>query len=367
MRHICHITPEHYRYDTRIFLKECTSLANAGYNVSLIVCDGEGNEVKNKVTFFDIGKKGYSAFQKQVLGGYKALRKAISLDADVYHFHDHSFIIPAIYLLLKGKKVILDAHEDTPAEILNRTTQQTWKKVISYSIYKSLDIIAPRYFSAIIGATGSIKEKFLKKNRMTVEVSNYPILTEFNLSEEIVKENKICYIGGIFRIRGIIELIKALEETDTTLILAGKFEDLTLEKECRKLRGWQKVEYRGFLNRQELAQVFGASMAGLVTFLPGPNHNNSQPNKMYEYMSAGLPIIVSNFSLWKSFVDKNQCGICVDPTNPSAIADGINSILTNPIMAQQMGKNGKRAVLEKYNWSNEERKLISLYNSIFTN
>ena len=105
-------------------------------------------------------------------------------------------------------------------------------------------------------------------------------------------------------------------------------------------------------------------MAGLVTFYPLPNHVDAQPNKMFEYMSSGLPVIASNFPLWKKIIEGNKCGLCVDPLDPAAIAKAIDYIVSHPDEARAMGENGKRAVYEKYNWGVESEKLISLYRSL---
>lgn len=129
-------------------------------------------------------------------------------------------------------------------------------------------------------------------------------------------------------------------------------------------------EYSGIFVKntlQELAKlgnVMSQSKAGIVTFHPLPNHIDAQPNKMFEYMSAGLPIITSNFPLWKEIVEGNNCGICINPLEPKEIAQAIEYIITHPKEAEQMGQNGKKAVLEKYNWGVEEKKLFEIYKEL---
>lgn len=120
----------------------------------------------------------------------------------------------------------------------------------------------------------------------------------------------------------------------------------------------------GFLNRSEVAELLSKASAGLVLFHPYPNHIDAQPNKMFEYMSAGLPIISSNFPLWKEIVEGNSCGICVDPLNPTAIREAIEQIIRNPDDAAQMGRNGRSAVESKYNWETESFKLLKFYSMI---
>jgi len=105
-------------------------------------------------------------------------------------------------------------------------------------------------------------------------------------------------------------------------------------------------------------------MAGLVTLHPIVNYIDALPVKMFEYMVAGIPVIASNFSLWREIIEGNKCGLCVDPLNPSEIAKAIDYIMTHPAEAQQMGKNGLRAVQEQYNWDIEEKKLLALYEQL---
>ena len=107
------------------------------------------------------------------------------------------------------------------------------------------------------------------------------------------------------------------------------------------------------------------SLAGVVTFLALPNHVNAQPNKIFEYMAAGIPVIGSNFQLWKEIIENNDCGICVDPTKPKEIAKAIEFIQENPMKAKEMGKRGRKKVLDKYNWQPEGIKLVSVYNNLF--
>jgi glycosyltransferase involved in cell wall biosynthesis len=125
----------------------------------------------------------------------------------------------------------------------------------------------------------------------------------------------------------------------------------------------KNVNYKGWVDRKTMREVLKKSKAGLVTFLPLPNHVSAQPNKIFEYMSAGIPVIASNFDLWREIIEGNSCGICVNPENPTEIAQAINYLIANDKEAQKMGENGKRAVVEKYNWTIEKKKLFNVYHN----
>ena len=113
-----------------------------------------------------------------------------------------------------------------------------------------------------------------------------------------------------------------------------------------------------------MRKIMSRSIAGLVTFHDSPNHVDAQPNKMFEYMSAGLPVIASNFPLWASIINGNKCGICIDPLDPNQISKAINTLVDNPELAQYLGENGRKAVISKYNWHVEEQKLLELYKEL---
>ena len=161
-------------------------------------------------------------------------------------------------------------------------------------------------------------------------------------------------------------MISSLKYTkeDIRLNLGGIFTDKNLENIIKKNNSWFKVKELGFLKRNEVKKVFSESKVGLAIFHPVQNHINSQPNKMFEYMSAGIPIITSNFPLWRQIVEENKCGICVDPLDPEAIGKNINYLINNPIEARKMGTRGSEAVKNKYNWSIEEDKLCKIYKEL---
>ena len=114
------------------------------------------------------------------------------------------------------------------------------------------------------------------------------------------------------------------------------------------------------MERKVAVEIMMTSMVGMICYLPEPNHVNSYPNKLFEYMAAGLPVIASNFPLWQDIVYGAQCGICADPTDPAEIRKAITKMMNDPNDCIQMGERGRKAVLERYSWASEEKKLFKL-------
>lgn len=364
---IAHLTSAHRVKDTRILLKECCSLKRKGYDITLIAAHNT-DEIVEGIAVIGV-KKNKGRLSRYIKTANSVYKKAVENNFEVCHFHDPELIPFAMLLRLKGKKVIYDVHEDLPKQILSKEwIPAIFRYPVSW-IIKLLEWFSSRYFfSAIAVATPKISEKFPKGK--THLIQNFPI------KNELVKENittyserplNIVYIGGIGKIRGIKEIIRSLElltDKSMTLQLVGKFESNELLTFCQSQKGWNYVNYQEFLNRKQVAALFDQSRIGLVVFYPEPNHVDAQPNKLFEYMSAGIPVVASNFPLWRKIIEGSDCGVCVDPLNPKSIADAIDFLYNNPERAEEMGKNGKKAVENQYNWAIEEGKLFDLYNKI---
>ncbi|TFL15129.1 glycosyltransferase [Pusillimonas caeni] len=362
---VCHITSAHPRTDIRIFIKQCCSLAQAGYKVVLLVADGYGDEKQQGVNIFDVCPPSKGRLARMVSTVDRLFTAAKNVDADIYHLHDPELLRIALKLKKLGKCVIYDAHEDLPSQIAFKPYLSKLSRILLPPAIKQYEFYVTRNLDAIVAATPHIRDKFQTVNSNAVDINNYPLLQELYSSNLIyeVREARVCYVGSISEIRGIYPLVQSLPISGSSvrLSLAGRFSETEVAAKARTLPGWQQVDELGHVDRHELKGLFSKSIAGIVTFLRAPNHIYAQPNKMFEYMSAGLPVIASNFPLWKEIIHGNECGLCVNPEDPKEIADAIHYLAANPQEIVRMGKNGRSAVERNYNWETEKEKLLALY------
>lgn len=363
---VVHLTSVHSRFDTRIFYKMCSSLANTGYEVSLIVADSKGNEIKDKVSIIDVGKNTGGRFSRITKTVKRIYEKAKKLDGDIYHLHDPELIPAGLKLKKLKKKIIFDAHEDLSKQIMSKEYLNHVSKITLSKLYEYYERWSIPKFDTVISATPFIRDKLIKLNPDTVDINNYPLLNEFkNFTNFNNKENEIIYIGGISKKRGIEELVSSLSFIKKIkLNLVGKFDTNQFENKLKNHKNWKMVNYLGFLDRQGVKNVLDKSKLGVVTLHPKINYIDSLPVKMFEYMNASLPVIASNFPSWKDIVEGNKCGVCVDPFNPKKIGNIIQHLFDNPSKSRELGLNGRYAVEKKYNWFSEEKKLLFVYKKL---
>ena len=363
---VAHVTTVHPRDDIRIFHKECMSLARAGYDVVQVVGDGLGAAQVAGVRIIDIGARPAGRLvrmRRQTAAALAAIRRE---QPALVHLHDPELLPVAAKLAREGLMVIYDAHEDVPRQVLTKQWIPAWlRPVISrtFEIYENYQV---RQVAAVAAATPHIMRRFARVTQRSVNVSNYPAVDELApLARPSPRERAVCYVGGLMRTRGLQQMVRAVARVEgLRFLVCGSFEDQEFEAQVRAEPGWRHVEYLGQVGRDVVRDVMSRSSAGLVTLLPLPSYIDSLPIKMFEYMSAELPVVASAFPSWREIVERHGCGLCVDPLDVDAIAAALRQIVDDPQLAASMGRAGRVAVHAKYNWPQAEHNLLALYREL---
>jgi len=269
-----------------------------------------------------------------------------------------------MFLKALGKRVIFDAHEDVSEQILSKEWIPRYFRRMMSGCFRFVEAIGAAIFDGVVTATPHIARRF--PPHKTVAVQNFPVRGELCVQDRPYSERDFnaVFIGGMSRIRGCCELVDSfnlISNPKACLLLVGGFQPSSLEAELKQRSGWKRVRYLGWRSRGDVRGQLANSRVGSVTFKGVPNHMHAQPNKLFEYMAAGLPIVASNFPLWKQLIDDVGCGIVVDPEDPEDIAAAINWLLDHRQEAEEMGKRGQAAVEETFNWDSERQTLLTFY------
>ncbi|RLE32985.1 glycosyltransferase family 1 protein, partial [Candidatus Acetothermia bacterium] len=254
----------------------------------------------------------------------------------------------------------------------------SWGRGVLSLTYVLIEKACLPFIDEIIIAEDSYIENYRGRKNI-VAIRNYPILSYLKaypgtFSEGVKKTDhsfKVTYVGGITRLRGALELVEALRTVKADgyqgvkLNLIGSVMPTDLKDELdgliQKYSLERDLSIPGPVPHENIFEILVQSHIGIAALHPDPNYVESLPVKLFEYMAAGLPVIASNFPLWKEIVEGNECGLTVDPLNPKEIAETIEYLVKHPEERKRMGENGKRAVKEKYNWEQEAKKLLAVY------
>lgn len=367
-KRVVHLTTVHHPTDPRIYHKECKSLKQAGFDVTLIAKANENDDTQDQSIRHIPLKKYNSRLKRMTLGVYDAYRKAKHLNADVYHFHDPELLPVGWLLKRKDNVVIYDIHEDYRTSILQKDYLSMPVKKLLANIYQSIE----RFFAR--DAALCLAEKYYKDIYPSGEcILNYPTINHSFLNSKRggQAEYKLLYTGNVTLERGAIEHARIpLFDQDIEVHMVGKCPSSIAEKMYQTAGDHKdRLFIEGidqFIEKEVIeARYLNTNwLAGIALFPPTEHYMKKELTKFFEYMNAGLPIICSDFPVWKEFMETYECGIAVDPYDEEAIKGAILYLKDNPEEARRMGENGKRAVQEELNWGKEEKKLIAWYNEL---
>lgn len=365
---IVHLTSVHYRYDTRIFVKECGSLISSGYEVSLVVADGQGDEVKDGVRIYDVGYHKHRIL-RILFSTRKVVRKAKELSADIFHLHDPELLPFGVLLKWSGRKIVFDMHENLPKQILSKEyLKPPFHSLLSAGVSLFQRVVLKSV--PVVFAEDSYIEDF-KGVRRSTTVLNFPVLSKIlTIKPNPSHDFTIGYMGEISKERGailILEILQQLRSEGSKIhaLFVGPVRDEVLGSSIYGVaikEGW--ATFTGRLNPEEAWTKISRCSLGAALLYPSPNFIDSYPTKLFEYMALGIPVMVSDFPINRKIIVESGCGMLVNPEDGEAVKEIIRFFYENRIESQLMGEKGKKYVSDHFNWDAEFLKLLELYKEI---
>lgn len=336
-----------------------------GGPVKLYVQDGLGNETdKRGYEIVDTGPP-LRRFRRMTIGAWRMIKAVVQARPAVAHFHDPELLPWAVFLRLWGIKVVYDVHEDVPRQVKHSAALPTWARSLLPPLVSVTEFVGARLVNGIVAATPVIADRF--PGRRTIVVRNYPIVSELHAPDPMPMHSRpleFAYIGMITANRNVFRMVEAvsrLSDPAARLRLAGVFAVDQDRRQAEAMAEWSRVCFEGWVSRAGVANVLADARAGLLILRPIEHEMVTLPIKLFEYMAAGVPVISSDFPLWREIVAGSGCGLLVDPDDTDAIVRAMQWIIDNPDAAQAMGERGRRAVVERYNWDREAATLTHFY------
>jgi glycosyltransferase involved in cell wall biosynthesis len=364
---VVHLTSAHRPFDTRIFHKECKTLAAAGYHVTLIA-PHERDERRDGVMVKGV-RKPRGRFERMTRTVGAVYRAAVREDAEIYHFHDPELMPVGLALRLKGKRVVYDVHENYTKTLRSKFWIPAPLRVASSVATGLCEQLVATACTRVIAAVPGIAARFSEEK--TSVIYNFPEVSFADSQRDFrpyaQRENRIVYVGMMSVERGcraMVDVVGSIPaELRCRLTLVGDIAPALLQQ-LEYSAGWPRVDALGHQSRAEVKNVLDGARAGLCVLHPTPNHVDSYPVKLFEYMAAGLPVVASDFPQWREVVNASRCGLLVNPLNTQEITQAVRWILEHPREAEQMGKRGQRAVAEIYNWECQAAQLLAMYRDL---
>ena len=364
---ICHITTSHPPGDTRIWRRECASLVAHGYDVELVVVADDAEltappddaGVPIRLHRFPVQGRLARLALRPLLGLWLAIRSK----RGTIHIHDPEMMFVAPLLKLFGRRVVYDVHEDYPRQMIAKHWLPRPLRRTAAATFEVLENWCTRRLDVVVAATDSIGERFDRIHPSVFRVRNYASMSHFGepipLSE---RRWDVCYVGTLNPVRGVEQMQAVADRTGARMVIAGRCQPTSLGDQLRDFsRHSDNMEYLGAVPHTEAVELMRNSRIGLLLLHPVPNHIESQPNKLFEYMAAGAAVVASDFELFVELIEGNEIGEVVDPMNADAAVASVKRLLDDPERLAAMGASGRRVLEERYSWEVEVKALLDAY------
>lgn len=349
--------------------------AEISSNFSLITITLKSRDFLNKI--FSFQKKNRLLLMIRYLITYieyviKTTYHATKVRAELYEAHDIQCIVPAVIVSkLHSKKFIYQAHE-----LFAERGEPNWLSLI----HKVKEKIFIRFADLVITPEKNRENIYYSERKIknkVITIQNCPPYREKIQSrilyEEFKKQNIdvnkiVIYQGLLADDRCIDEIIASAEHYNelTKLVIIGSGFGKYIDYH-KKSGTYKNVLILKYVKYDELPMYTASANIGLLIYRNTCRNNYyCAPNKLFEYIMMGLPVVASNFPGLVEIVENNQIGLCIDPTSPKEIADAVNKLVTDKELYNKMRRNCLQLSKIKFNWETEFQKLYPYYKDFLT-
>lgn len=369
----CFISSFHRDNNEVVMYRQSSTLIKNGFDVYYLVSDDKQEEIIQGVQLIPSGFTPNGYIKRIFLAPFKAYKKAIEIDADIYQTSSLDFIFIMLLLKLKGKKIFFSLREGHPYTIRdNKSIPNVFKNLFIFllSLWMKYSL---RLFNAVFTVSDDIVNYLHKwKIKRVYLLGNFPEVNKnysLTYEEYISRHNRILYFGLIYEISRQEIFLDALSKFDNVdYLIAGLFNNDEYRDYIEKNDKWKDVEFINGFHKSQLIEFINRSTISNVlrdfSNLGSPN-GSMGIIKIFESMEAALPIICSDVPVYREMMKKYKCGVLVDPNNPKQIEDAIRLLTTDKKLAYEMGQNGRKAVIEEYSWDAKSILYLDVINGIF--
>ena len=377
MKHICHVTSVHTVFDTRIFRRECRSLAAAGFRVSLIAQHDKEESVEG-VEIVPL-RRPRNRIERRLLLPREAGELARSAGADLYHFHDPE-LIPVMRRIarLTSRPVIWDAHENYVSTLRHFNQMGLLPlSALAAKVFDRLEIAAcRRYFGGVVTITERMAERYRVHAIPVCVVGNFADLEAIPDPglERKAAIPRFVSSGAHLRDRAPVEIADAFalvrQKLNCELAVWGTFSPADLEDEIRGHALALGAPRESLLIGGPVAwntlvrELLPTAWVGCVLLNPRDANNCvGLPNRLFEYWCNAIPVIATAGTEVARLVEEVGGGVVVGSHDPQVLAEAFLELARDPARVTRMGALARAAVEARYNWSSAFVGLLAFYKS----
>ena len=371
-----------FLFDARVH-KEAKTLAQAGYQVTVVAFyDGSAPEYVYQDGYhihrIRINSRNWRVWIFTQIIRYfeftlRAASTMIRLHPQVCHAHAIQALLPCwLAHIIARCKLVYDSHEFEQGMDFSSSTRIPKLLELTWTWPEKLLIHST---DSVITVSDSLADALARSYHIEqpVVIRNCPESKPYRAGSNYlhVKYNipqdwpVVLYQGILTHGRGLIELVQSANELQNLAVVITGHGPLaeTLMEAASKITSNTKFIFTGSIPMAHLPEMTASASIGVVlTQNTCLNHYYSLPNKLFEYVQAGLPVVGSNLPEIAKIIQEYQIGVVVDPDDPRNIASGIQQLIEK--RGDSIARKNTVRVANIYNWENESRKLIILYRKL---